>query len=257
MSGVKALLSSRPVAYYPELAHAVGGIAPALFFQQIAHWQGKNPDGWVFRTQEELEKELAMSPKVQAAARKHLVERGVLEEKLDGMPRRLYYRPVWDNLELALQTCHRAGTDLPDGQVQTCPSVDTTLKSIDESIEPTPVGAETSSATPKADEFVSFLAEELDGADVPYTGGWRGRHGKQFKEHIAKSVPSETLYKACDRIIERWTGEKHHKLTVEHAVGDVLNGGGPRRLESGQAINGKVAAARRKEGYEWLFGETG
>ena len=95
--------------------------------------------------------------------------------------------------------------------------------------ESTPVGTETSSVS--ANEFVSFLAEELDGADVPYTNGWRGRHGKQFKEHIRKGVPESALYKACDRIVERWTGETHAKLSVEQALGDVLNGKPPQHTK--------------------------
>lgn len=135
MSALRTLLASRAVAYYPELARAVGGVAPALFFQQVAHWQGKNADGWVFRTQEEFEEELAMSAKAQATARAHLVSLGVLEEKYDGMPRRLYYRPVWEKVESLLKTCQTSGQDLPVGQVQSSPNGEATLKSSNESIE--------------------------------------------------------------------------------------------------------------------------
>lgn len=184
MSAVKAMMVSRPVAYYPELARAVGGIAPALFFQQIAHWQGRNADGWVFRTQEELEEELAMSPKVQAAAREHLVKRGLLEEKRDGMPRRLYYRPVWDNLESVLQTCHREGTDSPDGQVQTSPKVETTLKSIDESKEPSsPKGA----SAPTKDRITLLVdrCREVDFEPTPkQKQTWAGELKAKSRKHL-------------------------------------------------------------------------
>lgn len=107
-----------------------------------------------------------------------------------------------------------------------------------------------------ADEFVSYLAEELDTADVPYAAGWRGRHGKQFKECIGKDVPTETLYKACDRIAERWNDERHHKLTVEHALGDVLNGGSPKHTEKLSQGAGRSGTSTPQEIIEYVFANT-
>lgn len=120
---------------------------------------------------------------------------------------------------------------------------------------PIPVGAETSSAP--ADEYIAFIAEELAGSDVPYTGGWRGRHGKQFKEHILKGVPEASLYKSCDRIIERWTGgeqgEAHAKLAVEQALGDVLNGRPPGHATSKLAA---VDSGTPPDVIEYIFANT-
>ncbi len=108
-----------------------------------------------------------------------------------------------------------------------------------------------------ADEFVSYLAEELDAADVPYAAGWRGRHGKQFKECIGKDVSTETLYKACDRIAERWTDERHHKLTVEHALGDVLNGTPPKHVSAVPASGGNgTLNGTPQEITEYVFANT-
>ena len=217
MSALKALLSSRPVAYYPELARAVGGIAPALFFQQIVHWQGRNPNAWVFRTQEELEAELAMSAKVQAAARQHLVKRGLLEEKHDGMPRRLYYRPVWDNIESALQTCHREGQDLPDGQVQSSPSGDTTLKNRDESSN----SRRDAKASPDVMEnpfgFYCHLAKALDVIIAPED---REQTSKHFKDLIRLEKPAEAeLKKAVSKMLEaRASG---FEMSPQKALGKV------------------------------------
>lgn len=127
-------------------------------------------------------------------------------------------------------------------------------KGTKEKKESTPVGTEKPVA---ADEFVSYLAEELDAADVPYAAGWRGRHGKQFKECIGKDVSTETLYKACDRIAERWTDERHHKLTVEHALGDVLNGTPPKHVSAVPASggNGRLNGTP-PEVIEYVFANT-
>ena len=125
MSAIRKLLQGgQAVAYYPQLARAVGGIAPALFLQQIAHWEGKSNDGWVFRTTDELEEELAMSYKVQANCRKHLIEGGFLEEDRRAK-NRLHYRIDWDKIEAALQSCPKgksrvaqsASPELPKGKV--------------------------------------------------------------------------------------------------------------------------------------------
>jgi hypothetical protein len=122
MSALRKLLGRRAVAYYPELARALGGIAPALFLQQIAHWEASSNDGWVFRTQEELEAELAMSPKAQRSCRDVLVAGGFLKEERRAK-NRLHYRVDWAKVEAAVQSVppgrsrvsHRAGLDVPDG----------------------------------------------------------------------------------------------------------------------------------------------
>lgn len=100
--------------------------------------------------------------------------------------------------------------------------------SIEPSIEPsdTPVGAP---ATPDAtaDTFVSCLAEDLNHADVPLLQGRKARYGKEFKEQLAKGVAPSLVFKAADRIVERWLSDDHRKLTVELALEDVVNGKPP------------------------------
>lgn len=111
MSSIRNLLSGgQMVAYYPALARAVGGIAPALFLQQIAHWEGYSNDGWVYRTQEELEEELAMTPKVQATCRRHLLQGGFMTEQRRAS-NRLHYKIEWDKVEEAVQGVPKKITD--------------------------------------------------------------------------------------------------------------------------------------------------
>jgi hypothetical protein len=99
------------------------------------------------------------------------------------------------------------------------------------SLEPsvsTPNGVE-AGASPGT--FCQYLREELDGADVPLLRGREDRYGGDFKKHIAKGVTADLLYRACDRIVERWTGDEHRKLTVEQALADVVNGKAPRHAD--------------------------
>jgi Helix-turn-helix domain len=97
------------------------------------------------------------------------------------------------------------------------------------SLEPsvnTPTGEGKPSAS-EVGELCQYLREELQGADVPLLKGREGRYGKEFKELLAKGLSQDVLYKACDRINERWRSDDHKKLSVEHALEDVINGKPP------------------------------
>lgn len=70
---LKRLLSDRSIAFHPALARAFGGINEALFFQQIAYWSDKvdDPD-WIFKTQADLELEIATARTQQENTRRKL-----------------------------------------------------------------------------------------------------------------------------------------------------------------------------------------
>lgn len=81
------------VAYYPKLVEVTGGVLPNLFLCQMYYWLGKqkNPYGWIYKTQAEIEKETGLTRKQQETARKFLKARGLLQEKYTGCPRRLEF----------------------------------------------------------------------------------------------------------------------------------------------------------------------
>ncbi|BBD70639.1 hypothetical protein NIES4072_70060 [Nostoc commune NIES-4072] len=81
------------VAYYPKLVEISGGVLPNLFLCQMYYWLGKqkNPEGWIYKTQAEIENETGLSRKEQESARKSLKARGLLFEKFTGCPRRLEF----------------------------------------------------------------------------------------------------------------------------------------------------------------------
>jgi hypothetical protein len=74
------------------------GPAAGLFLQQHIYWIGKEHDkeGWVYKTEAEMEKETGLSRRYQREARKILRSKGVLKEKKQGVPCRLWY---WVDLE--------------------------------------------------------------------------------------------------------------------------------------------------------------
>jgi DNA-binding transcriptional ArsR family regulator len=107
--------------------------------------------------------------------------------------------------------------------------------------------------------LVAYLAEELDGHDIPLMRGRKGRYGKDFTAMLKRGVPMDVMWKVVDRILERWRDDNHHKLQAEDALADVVNGkppahvtnNGSRDVDTGS--NKEEAANRRREGYEWLF----
>ncbi|RYX82849.1 hypothetical protein EON83_17215 [bacterium] len=84
----------RPVAYYPALARALGGVKQAVFLCQLIYWDGKgaNSEGWIYKTVEEWEEETGLSYEEQRAARNTLKGLGVLEEWYQRLDHRMNYR---------------------------------------------------------------------------------------------------------------------------------------------------------------------
>jgi hypothetical protein len=70
------------------------GPAAGTFLRQLVYWTGKrhNEEGWIYKTQPEMEEETGLSRRSQEKARKILRSTGVLEEVKRGIPRKLWYR---------------------------------------------------------------------------------------------------------------------------------------------------------------------
>ena len=102
---LKAILVDRPVAYHPHLAKAVGSVTAGLFLSQLLYWsdKGSEPEGWIWKTQEDWREEIGLSRREQETARKHLVSLDVLEEQRRSIPAKLYYRINFDALTRLLE----------------------------------------------------------------------------------------------------------------------------------------------------------
>lgn len=72
----------RPVAYFPNLKIITGSTTATILLCQFVYWRGKekDPDGWLYKDSDEIEKETGLSYNEQKTARKKLVEAGLIEE---------------------------------------------------------------------------------------------------------------------------------------------------------------------------------
>ncbi len=89
-----------PIAYYTVFAKVLGGVEEGIFVSQFFYWYGRghDPEGWIYKTRDEIRFETGLSRRNQETARKSLRASGVLEEKRMGAPSRLFYRLNLDML---------------------------------------------------------------------------------------------------------------------------------------------------------------
>jgi len=87
-------LLKRPIAYHPAIAKAFGSVNLALMWSQLYYWSERttDPDGWIYKSHDEMFEETGLSRREQDTARKLGVSLGVLDDKLAGSPPRIHYK---------------------------------------------------------------------------------------------------------------------------------------------------------------------
>ena len=85
---------NRPIAFHRIFATVGGGAIPGLFLSQAFYWTSrvKNPEGWFYKTQKEWTDETALTRSEQERARRQLKKNGLIEEKKEGLPCKVFYR---------------------------------------------------------------------------------------------------------------------------------------------------------------------
>jgi hypothetical protein len=118
--GGEVLVISRPIA-------EALGLNTALVLREFAYWSKRSDDGWVYRTEAEIEAACLVAPKAFAAVRKSLKASGVLQERREGLPARMFYAVDWDCLaEIVGQNFGR--TTYAEGRDLRLPGAGHTLK---------------------------------------------------------------------------------------------------------------------------------
>ena len=89
-----------PVAYYGKLNKITGSAIATIFLSQFLYWEGKqkDPDGWIYKTQADIEDETGLNRREQENARKQLVSLSLMQERRKGLPARLEFLPMLDEI---------------------------------------------------------------------------------------------------------------------------------------------------------------
>lgn len=84
----------KPIAYYPSLRRITGSTNATIFLCQLIYWKGKeaDPEGWIYKTSEEMEAETGLSYDEQKTARTKLKDAGLIEEHYARLDHQMKYR---------------------------------------------------------------------------------------------------------------------------------------------------------------------
>jgi hypothetical protein len=87
-----------------KLIHAIGAKG-AILVAQLFYWSGRqqSEDGWIYKTQVDLEKETGLSRHEQNKCVEDLKKKNVLETRYDRLDHRLYYRVNRDALDAIME----------------------------------------------------------------------------------------------------------------------------------------------------------
>jgi hypothetical protein len=105
-------LLKRPIAFHAHFVDVTGDILASLMLSQAQYWSERveeEKDGWFYKSQQEWTEETRLHRFQQEKARKLLRGLGILEEKKQGVPCRLFFRINYEKLEqLYLRQCDTA-----------------------------------------------------------------------------------------------------------------------------------------------------
>jgi hypothetical protein len=111
---VKDLLPNRTVGYSPDLARAVGGATIGLFLSQLLFLsdKGANPDGWIYKSEQEMGRETGLTKREQQTARRKLLSLGIIQIVRQGFKFTYHFRIVWERLLQVIEQYQR-GQNVP------------------------------------------------------------------------------------------------------------------------------------------------
>lgn len=191
-------LLSSPIAYYATLAKVGGGVTSGVFLSQLIYWtgRGKLADGWLWKSADEFEAETGLTRNEQETARRNLRERGLIEERLAGVPATLHYRINLDAILLAVsqfgekcQTSLAKSDKLVSGKAPNYPETTT---------QNTPQITDTESGTVK-----QTAPQQQHGANAQHApkAAAASSSEPEPKKETAKDIPAATVYHG---LTHRW-----------------------------------------------------
>jgi hypothetical protein len=109
---VKDLLPNRVVGYSPDLARIVGGATIGLFLSQLLFLsdKGHDPEGWVYKSEQEMGKETGLTKREQQTARRKLLSLGVIAIMRGGWKNTYHFKVIWEKLYQVIAGSQRPQT---------------------------------------------------------------------------------------------------------------------------------------------------
>jgi hypothetical protein len=107
------MLPNRTVGYSPNLARIVGGATIGLFLSQLLFLsdKGANPEGWVYKSEDEMGKETGLTKREQQTARRKPLALGVLAIMRGGWRNTYHFKVIWERLYQVIAGAQRPQND--------------------------------------------------------------------------------------------------------------------------------------------------
>src|ERR671919_1859491 len=123
---VKDLLPNRTVGYSPDLARAVGGATIGLFLSQLLFLsdKGADPNGWVYKSEQEMGRETGLTKREQQTARRKLLSLGVIQIERRGFKFTYHFKVIWERLYQVIEQFQRKQT-VPTEEIEPVQNVAT------------------------------------------------------------------------------------------------------------------------------------
>lgn len=222
---LEAILTDRPIVFYPSLAKKLGDIKAALFLAQLAYWtpKAKDPDGWVYKTQAEWEEETALTRREQEHAREVLKDQGILLEKRIGMPAQLYYQIDWD----ALTSLHESASKIGGKRTSINKEPETTTETTTETTSSSFADATEEGESPEKPKkntpnpLVKTTMDTLESVRGFASGNY-GAEAKAVKQMLTRSYEPETIIRCYQHLKADhfWASKALSMMTVATQIGE-------------------------------------
>lgn len=123
----------KTAVYYPRLAKLTGSVTSCIFFCQLLQWRSRsnNPYDWLKISIQEIEQETGLNSREQELARRELIERSLLKERL--VEQQSNALEFWLNLEALEEKLHELLHELRSNTVEESVSSNLSV------IQPSPV----------------------------------------------------------------------------------------------------------------------
>jgi hypothetical protein len=118
---IKDMLPNRVVGYSPDLARIVGGATTGLFLSQLLFLsdKGHNPEGWVYKSEQEMGKETGLTKREQQTARRKLLSLGVITIMRGGWKNTYHFKVLWEKLYQVIAGMQRPQNDFSEKDERT------------------------------------------------------------------------------------------------------------------------------------------
>jgi hypothetical protein len=120
------MLPNRVVGYSPDLARMVGGATTGLFLSQLLFQsdKGHDPNGWVYKSEQEMGKETGLTKREQQTARRKLLSLGVIAIMRGGWKNTYHFKVLWEKLYQVIAGSQR-GQNVPAEKIEQTQTVPT------------------------------------------------------------------------------------------------------------------------------------